>query len=71
MFNWRYWLPFKADQVNNTPEYLKRKSNYLLILKALRKIYPEESSVMKKAIERFSQSIRKNYKELDEELPIE
>ena len=27
MFNWRYWLPFKKEQANNTPEYLKRKSN--------------------------------------------
>lgn len=70
MFNWRYWLPFKANQVNNDPEYLKRKANYLIILKALKKIFPEENEEMKKAIVQFSQTCRKNYKELNEELPV-
>lgn len=70
MFNWRYWLPFKKEQANNSPEYLKKKSNYLLILKVLKKMYPEESEEMRNAIIQFSKACRKNYKELNEELPV-
>ena len=69
MFNWRYWLPFKKEQANNTPEYLKRKSNVALVIKALKKIYPEEWAEMKKAIEEFSKVCRKTYPELDKEIP--
>ena len=70
MFNWRYWLPFKKEQANNTPEYLKRKNNYIVILQALKKMYPEEKWEMQKAIEQFSQKCRKNYPEINNELPI-
>lgn len=70
MFNRRYWLPFKKEQANNSPEYLKRKSNYVLILSVLKKLYPEESNEMQKAIEQFSQNCRKNYPEINEELPL-
>ena len=70
MFNWRYRPLFKKEQVKKDPEYLKRKNNYLLILKVLKKIYPEETSNMKKTIEEFSRNCRKNYPEINEELPL-
>lgn len=69
-FNYRYWVLYIKEDEKLSPEYLKRKNNYVLIMKALRKIYDEESSEMKKTIEQFSQSCRKNYKEIDDELPL-
>jgi hypothetical protein len=42
----------------------------VIIMKALRKMYEEESSEMKKTIEWFSQSCRKNYKEINDEFPL-
>jgi len=70
MFNWRYWLPFKKEQAKKSPEYIKKKNNYLLILKALKNMYPLETSEMKQAIEQFSQKCRGNYPEINDELPI-
>ena len=69
-FNWRYWLPFKKEQAVKSPEYIKRKNIYVAVLKALKKTYPEENSEMQLAIEQFSQACRKNYEEIDEELPL-
>lgn len=54
-FNFRYWVLYIEEDEKISPEYLKRKNNYLLILKALKKMYPEESGDMKKTIEQFSQ----------------
>ena len=70
MFNRRYWLPFKKNQAINDPEYLKRKSRYLTVLTELKKTYPSENSTMQKAIEDFSKVCRKEYKELNDELPL-
>ena len=70
MWNWRYRPLFKKEQIHTDPEYLKRKNNALLILKALKKLYPEESSAVQKAIEQLSQERRKEYPEINEELPI-
>lgn len=70
MLNWRYWLPFKKSQINNSPEYIKRKNIYKAVIQALKKTYPEESPEVQKAIEQFSKTIRLNYKELNEELPL-
>lgn len=70
MFNWRYWLPFKKEQANNSPEYLKRKNSYLIVLQVLKKLYPEEKEDMKRAIEDFSKKCRKTYPEINNELPI-
>jgi len=61
---------FKKEQANIDPEYLKRKNNALIILKALKKVYPEESASVKKGIETLSQAYRKAYPELNDELPI-
>ena len=70
MFNWRYWLPFKQEQVPLDTEYIKRKNRHILVLSALKKTYPEESNEMKKAIEQFSQIVRKSYPEINDELPV-
>ena len=69
-FNFRYWVLYIEEDEKISPEYLKRKNNYLLILKALKKMYPEESGDMKKTIEQFSQWCRKIYKEINDELPV-
>lgn len=70
MLNWRYRPLFKKEQAKEDPEYIKRKNNYLIILKALKKMYPEETSDMKKTIEEFSRNCRKHYPEINEELPL-
>ena len=70
-FNPRYWVLYIEEDQNLSPEYLKRKNNYVLIMKVLRKIYPEENSRMKKTIEQFSNACRKFYREIDEEFPLE
>ena len=70
MFNRRYWLPFKKSQVINDPEYIKRKNRYLLVLSELKKTYPNETPTMQKAIEDFSKVCRREYPELNEELPL-
>lgn len=69
-FNYRYWVLYIKEDQKVSPEYLKRKNNYVIIMKALRKMYEEESSEMKKTIEWFSQSCRKNYKEINDEFPL-
>jgi hypothetical protein len=70
MFNWRYWVPFKKEQVTKSPEYLKRKSTMVVIIKALKKIYPEDTPEMQKAIQDFSKACRKSYPELNQEVPL-
>lgn len=70
MFNWRYRPLFKKEQANKDPEYLKRKNNALLVLKCLKKIYPEENADVRAGIEALSKAYRKTYPELNEELPI-
>ena len=44
LLNWRMWILYDNDDAFKDPEYLKRKSTALIILKALRKIYDEEST---------------------------
>ena len=69
-FNYRYRVLYIKDDEKLSHEYLKRKNNYVSILKTLREIYKEESPEMKKIIEQFSQSCRNNYKEINDEFPI-
>jgi hypothetical protein len=68
--NYRYRVLYIKEDANKDPEYIKRKNNYLLILKALKKIYPEETNNMKKSIEEFSRNCRRNYPEINKELPL-
>lgn len=70
MFNWRYWLPFKKEQAKTDPEYLKRKNNALVILKALKKVYDDEPIFVKDAIVELSKAYRNAYPELNEDLPL-
>lgn len=70
MFNRRYRPMFKKEQAKVDPEYLKRKNNAVLVLKSLKKMYPEEKSGVQKAIEKLSQEFRKAYPEINTELPL-
>ena len=68
-FNFRYWVLYiKADAAKD-PEYLKRKNAYKAVLAVLKKYYPIENVWMKKWIEAFSQVVRANYPEINQELP--
>lgn len=69
-FNFRYWILYIKEDEKKSPEYLKRKSTALIILKALRKVYPEEQVNIKRAIEELSREYRKNYPELNDEFPV-
>ena len=70
MLNWRYRPLFKKWQAKVDPEYLKKKNNAVLVLKALKKMYPEEKSNVQKAIEQLSKEFRKNYPEINTDLPL-
>lgn len=71
MFNWRMWILYTEIDALKDPEYLKRKNTALIILKALRKCYPDEDLNVKKAIEWLSSAYRKAYPELNDEYPVE
>jgi hypothetical protein len=43
IFNYRYWVLYNKEDENKQAEYLKRKNQYLAILKLLKKTYPVES----------------------------
>ena len=70
MFNWRYRVLYNKDQAKKSPEYIKNKNTAVVILKALKKVYPNENAEVKKWIEALSQAYRKAYPEINEELPI-
>lgn len=70
MFNWRMRVLYSKMEAKKDPEYLKRKNTALIILKALRKCYPEEQVNIKRAIEELSREYRKNYPELNDEYPV-
>ena len=70
LFNYRYWVLYNKEDENKTAEYLKRKNIWLEVIKLLKKTYPNESSNMQKAIETFSREYRKEYPELNEEIPL-
>ena len=71
MFNYRMWILYTKIDALKDPEYLKRKNNALILLKALRKIYEEESTKVKKEIVDLSKSLREEYPELNDEYPVE
>ncbi len=70
MFNWRYRVLFNKEDAKKDPAYLKRKNTAGLLIKAMKKMYLEESDDMKRGIEAFSKVIRATYPELNEEIPI-
>lgn len=70
MFNRRYWILYLIWDAKKSPEYLKRKNIAVAVLKWLKKIYPDERQDVKEWIVALSQMLRKEYKEIDEELPL-
>lgn len=69
-FNRRYRVLYIKEDANKDPEYLKRKNRALVVLQALKKIYPEENVKVKVWIETLSKALRSAYPELNEELPL-
>lgn len=67
--NFRYWVLYIKEDALKDPEYLKRKNGYLAALTLLKKYYPIENREVQLWIEAFSAAVRKNYPELNEELP--
>jgi len=71
MFNWRMWVLYSKIDALKDPDYLKKKSNALIILKALRKMYDDESISVKNSIVKLSIALRDEYPELNDEYPVE
>ena len=69
-FNYRYWVLYMESNAEKDPEYLKRKNNNKLILEVLKKQYSQEPAEVQNAIVILSQAIRKNYPEINSELPL-
>lgn len=69
-FNWRYRILYIKQDAAKDPEYLKRKNIMKVILEALKKQYDWEPIAVKEAIVILSQAVRRNYKEINDELPI-
>lgn len=70
LFNYRYWVLYIKEDAKVGPEYLKKKNRALILLKALKKMYPEENSDTKIWIETLSKALRKAYPELNSDLPL-
>ena len=70
MFNWRMRVLYSKMDALKDPEYLKRKSTALILLKALRKIYDNESKPVKNEIVKLSIALRDEYPELNDEYPV-
>lgn len=68
--NYRYRVLYIKEKANKDPEYLKRKNNAVIILKALKKLYPEENNEVKRGIEELSTAMRRTYPEINTELPL-
>ena len=69
-FNYRYWVLYMKEDAKKDPEYLKIKNVNLVVLQALKKYYNEEPKEIQNAIVTLSQAMRKNFPELNEELPL-
>jgi len=69
-FNYRYWVLYMKEDEAKSAEYLKRKNRALVVLQALKKLYPEENSDVKIGIETLSRALRKSYPELNTDLPL-
>lgn len=67
--NYRYRVLYIEDDAKLDPEYLKRKNTALLVLKALKKNYDQETIEVREAIVTLSRALRKEYPEINQELP--
>lgn len=68
--NHRYWVIYNKEVENKDPEYLKRKNWALTILQYFKKTYDQQPQDVKNAIVTLSQALRRNYPELNKELPL-
>ena len=69
-FNYRYWVLYIKEDAKKDPEYLKLKNVNLVVLQALKKYYNQEPNSVKQAIVTLSQAMRKEFPELNEDLPL-
>ena len=69
-FNWRYWILYIKEDAKIDPERLKKINVYTVVLETLKKYYNEESPAVKQWIVALSQSLRKEYPEINEKLPL-
>jgi len=70
MLNRRYRPLFNKEDAKKDPEYIKRKNIAVAVLKALKKVYPQESRDVQLGIEALSKVYRSEYPEINEELPL-
>lgn len=69
-FNYRYWVLYIKEDAKKDPEYLKLKNINLTVLQVLKKYYNQEPNSVKQAIVTLSQAMRKEFPELNEDLPL-
>lgn len=69
-FNYRYWVLYIKEDAKKDPEYLKLKNANLVVLQALKKYYGQEPNSVQQAIVTLSQAMRKEFPELNEDLPL-
>ena len=69
-FNYRYWVLYIKEDAKKDPEYLKLKNINLAVLQVLKKYYNQEPNSVKQAIVTLSQAMRKEFPELNEDLPL-
>lgn len=70
-FNFRYWILYIKEDEKKSIEYLKRKSDALVLLKSLRKMYDGETNIVKNKIIDLSLALREEYPELNDEYPVQ
>ena len=68
--NFRYRILYIKEDAKVDPNYLKKMKLHLTILQALKKYYDEEDFAVKQAIIVYSQAVRKHYKEINDQLPL-
>ena len=69
-FNFRYWILYIKEDAKLDPAYLKLKNVNLVVLQALKKYYNDEPTSVQQAIVTLSQAIRKEFPEINKDLPL-
>jgi len=69
-FNFRYWILYIKEDAKLDPAYLKLKNVNLVVLQALKKYYNDEPASVQQAIVTLSQAIRKEFPEINKDLPL-
>lgn len=69
-FNFRYWVLYIKEDAKLDPAYLKLKNVNLVVLQALKKYYNDEPASVQQAIVTLSQAIRKEFPEINKDLPL-